>query len=131
VSLPSGREGRFPVLQALKKCPLPLAVLSCLLAATGVLGIAAQPVRFWTEHHFELDMVWAGLVSAVAIVSGVYMLRGNNWARWLAMAWIVFHVVLSLFHAWQQVAIHGVIFAAFAFFLFRPEANVFFRPKKN
>jgi hypothetical protein len=96
-----------------------------------VLGVAAQPVRFWTEHRFESDMIWAGLVSAVAIVSGLYMLRGNNWARWVAMAWIAFHVGLSFFHGWQQIAIHGVIFAAFAFFLFRPEAHAFFGPRKN
>lgn len=131
MNLPSGRGGWLPVLQALKKCPLSVAVLSCLLAAAGVLGLVAQPVKFLTEHRFELEMIWAGLASAVAVVSGLYMLRGNNWARWLAMAWIAFHVVLSFFHAWQQIAIHGVIFAAFAYFLFRPEANTFFWPKKN
>ena len=58
------------------------------------------------------------------------MLRAFNWARWLAMAWIAFHVVLSFFHAWPEMAVHGVIFVAFAYFLFRPEANAFFQGKK-
>ena len=37
--------------------------------------------------------------SSLAIVCGVFLLRGHNWARWLALAWIAFHVVLSAFHA--------------------------------
>lgn len=119
------------MLQAIKKCPLTIAVLSCLLAATGVLGLAAQPYKFVTEHRFESDMIWSGLVSVAAVVSGVYMLRGSNWARWLAMAWIAFHVVLSFFHAWPEMAVHGVIFVAFAYFLFCPEANAFFRAKEK
>ena len=131
MNLPSGRGGSLPLLQAIKKCPLSVAVVSCLMAAAGVLGIIAQPVRFWTEHRFESDMIWAGLVSAAAAVSGMYMLRGINWARWLAMGWIAFHVALSFFHAWQQMALHGVIFLAFAYFLFRPEAQAFFRLKKD
>ncbi len=76
-------------------------------------------------------MIWTGLVSAAAIVSGAYMLRGINWARWLAMAWIAFHVVLSFFHSWPEFAVHGVIFVAFAIILFLPEANRFFASKKS
>ena len=115
------------MLQAIRKCPLTVAVLSCLLAAIGVLGIVAQPVRFLTEHRFESDMLWAGLVSVAAAVSGVYMLRSNNWARWLAMAWIAFHVVLSFFHSWPEMALHGAVFVVFAIILFLPDANKFFR----
>ena len=72
MNVPSGRGGSLPVLQAIKKCPLAIAVLSCLLAATGALGLVAQPVKFLTEHRFATDMIWAGLVSVVAVVSGVY-----------------------------------------------------------
>jgi membrane-anchored glycerophosphoryl diester phosphodiesterase (GDPDase) len=119
------------VLQASKKCPFTVAVLSCLLAVAGVLGVVAQPVKFLVDHHFESDMLWAVLVSVAAAVSGVYMLRGIDWARWLAMAWIAFHVVLSFFHSWLEMAIHGVIFVVFAVILFLPDANRFFRSAKS
>ena len=30
----------------------------------------------------------------------------QNWARWLALAWIIFHVGLSLFHPIGELAFH-------------------------
>ena len=55
------------------------------------------------------------------------MLRGHNWARWLAMAWIGFHVVVSGFDSFPAFAFHGVMFAVFAYFLFRKQAAEYFR----
>ena len=56
------------------------------------------------------------------------MLRGCNWARWLALAWIAFHVVLSAFHSLPEFALHAVLCAVFAYFLLRPDAALYFRP---
>ncbi len=55
------------------------------------------------------------------------MLRAHNWARWLAIAWIAFHVALSAFHALGEFAIHGLLCALIAWALFRSEANRYFR----
>ena len=78
------------------------------------------------RQPFQNDIVWVELVRVLAIVSGIFMLRGRNWARLLAMAWIAFHVVISIFHSWSQVAMHALILLVFAFFLFRPAANRYF-----
>ena len=72
-------------------------------------------------------MIWAAVVSVIAIVAGIYILQGCNWARWLAEAWMAFHVGLSVFHAKLQTAIHGALFAVITYFLFRPEANRYFK----
>ena len=55
------------------------------------------------------------------------MLRGHNWARWLALAWIVYHVILSAFHMLSELAIHILFCAILAYFLFRPTATRYFR----
>jgi hypothetical protein len=55
------------------------------------------------------------------------MLRGHNWARWVALAWIAFHVVLSAFHAFGEFAIHAVFCAVIAWFLFSPAPARYFR----
>jgi hypothetical protein len=52
---------------------------------------------------------------------------GQNWARWLALAWIAFHVVLSALHPIPELIIHAVFCAVFAWLLFRPEAARYFR----
>ena len=66
-------------------------------------------------------------VRLLAVVAGVFMLLGYNWARWLALAWIGSHIILSAFHAPREFAVHCLFFAAIAWFLFRPEAQSYFR----
>jgi hypothetical protein len=66
-------------------------------------------------------------IELVAIVCGAFMLRGLNWARWGAIAWIAFHIVLSAFHAVQEFAMHLLIGAVIAWALLRPEAARYFR----
>ena len=67
-------------------------------------------------------------VRLLAIVCGVFLLRGRDWARWLAMAWIAFHVGLSYFHSTAQMAFHAVVLVIFAVVLFQPAANRYFAP---
>jgi hypothetical protein len=55
------------------------------------------------------------------------MMRGQNWARWLAVAWMAFHVILSAFHAVRELAIHSLFLAVIAWILFRPEGARYFR----
>lgn len=104
------------------KCPLPILVLSCLYIAVGAIGFV---------YHFpELvalrpDSVWIELTELLGVVSGVFMLRGHNWARWLALAWIAFHVAIS-FPVLRQVVVHSAIFVAIAWILFRPDARQYF-----
>ena len=62
----------------------------------------------------------------MAILSGVYLLRGSRWARWAALAWIVLHVVISAFHAFPEFVMRLVCAAVIAFALFHPAANRWF-----
>ena len=61
-----------------------------------------------------------------AIVSGLFMLRGHNWARWLLVLWIAFHIILSALHSALQLLIHVVTFSLVLFFLFRRPASSYF-----
>lgn len=54
------------------------------------------------------------------------MLRAGNWARWLAVAWIAFHVVISALDSWTACAIHTVLLVVLVYFLSRPAANRYF-----
>jgi hypothetical protein len=118
----------LPGLQVQNKRPLPVTIVSCLYAATGVIGLAFHLAQFKPQQPFQSDIIWISLVSLIAIVCSVAMFRGSNWGRWLAMAWIGFHVILSFFHSWRQVAVHALFFLLFAYALFRPEASAFFQP---
>lgn len=110
-----------------KKRPLSVTLIGWLYAAVGFVAIGAHITEINLRHPLEKDLVWGFLVNLIAILSGAFMLRGSNWARWLAMAWIAFHVVLSAFHSLHEVVVHALLFAAFAYFLFRRPANEYFR----
>ena len=79
------------------------------------------------------ELVFVSIVGLIAAVIGVYMLWGHNWARWLAMAWIAFHVVVSAFHSLTEFAMHGLIFALFVYALFQSESAKYFsrRPRND
>ena len=109
------------------KRPPSVTVVSILLVAAGAVGLVYHWKEVNVNHPFQNDALLVELVRLLAIVSGVYMLRGCNWARWLAMAWISLHVVLSAFHSFQQFAIHLLVLAVFAYVLFRRAAAEYFR----
>lgn len=113
------------------KRPLPVTVISCLMITAGAVGLVYHATEFKTQPAFRNDLIWVSLVRLLAIVCGVYVLRRSNWARWVTLAWIAFHVILSFFHSWQEVVMHGLLLAAFAYFLFRPQANEYFRASKS
>jgi len=111
----------------MNKRPLSITLLSYLLIAVGAGGFVLHFCESYKRHSIASDDVWVLAVSLIAIVCGVFLLRGKDWARWLSMAWIAFHVVLSFFHSMREVAVHGLVFVGFAVLLFRPAANQFFR----
>ena len=73
-----------------------------------------------------MEGVEIGLVEVVAVASGLFLWRRQSWARWLVLAWMAFHVALSV-PDWGKVAIHGLFLAVLAWFLFRPDASRYFR----
>ncbi|HZT34201.1 MAG TPA: hypothetical protein VFA33_30195 [Bryobacteraceae bacterium] len=104
--------------------PLPVTIVGYVYILVGAAGFA---------YHFRAMLasrsgsVWVELTELVALVCGVFILRGNNCARWAALAWIAFHVILSAFHSFRQFAIHAVICAVIAWVLFGPGGARYFR----
>jgi hypothetical protein len=110
-----------------KKRPLSVTIVACVYIGVGLIGFISHFSEFLARKAFQYDAVLVELIEFLAILSGAFMLRGHNWARWLALAWIAFHVILSAFHALPEFAIHCLFCAAIAWFLFRPEAARYFR----
>ena len=109
------------------KRPVAVTILAWVYIAVGAVGFAYHFTDFQAKDVFQFDGVGVEFVRLLAVICGAFMLRGHNWARWLALAWIAFHVILSAFHALPQFAIHCVFCAVIAWLLFRPEAARYFR----
>jgi hypothetical protein len=114
----------------MRKRPLAVIIISCVYIVTGVAALAFHLNQFKIQHPFQYDIMWIAVVEIAAIVAGIYMLRGTNWARWLALAWIAFHVVLSIFHPLRELVIHSLVCIVIAYFLFNRQAKEYFRATK-
>lgn len=111
--------------------PYAVTVLSFAFLAVGVIGVAYHLTEFKAWHPFQYDVLWVCLVRLMAGVCGAYMLRGRNWARWLALVWIAYHVILSGFHSLDELAVHSVLFASAAYVLLSRNARQYFRGLKT
>lgn len=106
----------------MKKRPISVTVLAWLLILTGAVAAGFH----WSQALHDHNEIWMGLVQVTALVAGVFLLRGQNWARWLAMAWIAFHVAISFGHPMQQLIVHSLLLVVFAVVLFARNARGYF-----
>jgi hypothetical protein len=104
--------------------PLSVTILACVYIAVGSAGFVYHLSDFRGQDPSDAALV--ELTELLAVLSGIFLLKGRNWARWGALAWIGFHVVRSAFHSMQQVAVHALFLGAIAWILFRPAAAASF-----
>lgn len=101
-----------------------MMVVALLYLAVGVIGFA---YHFRTLLTWQQGSVWVEATELLAAIIAVFLLRGQNWARWLAIAWMVFHVVLSAFRSYAQAGTHAAFLALIAWALFAPPSGRYFR----
>jgi hypothetical protein len=107
-----------------------LIAVAVIFLALGVLDIARGLAPLFASAprwHMAADDMEVLAIGIAAIVGGVYVLKGRNWARWLLAVWMAFHVAISIPRPTQLIA-HVVIFGAIAFVLFRPATSQYFTP---
>ena len=107
--------------------PRSITIISWLFIIFGSIALLSGllPPRNLTLE--QLKGHWMVHLSRIlAIVAGIFMLRGRNWARWLLVVWIAFHIVLSALHSAFQLLLHALIFTVILYFLFRRRASSYF-----
>jgi hypothetical protein len=106
------------------KRPWAVTVLGVLFIVAGTVGLVYHAANERTSWALAL----ISLIRIAAIVGGIFLLLGHGWARWLLVAWLALHVVISAFHSAGQGAAHAVLLMVVAYFLFKDRAAEYFRP---
>jgi hypothetical protein len=96
--------------------------IACLFIATGSVGF----LYHLSGTQLEPWIVLISLIRIAAVVGGIFLLRGENWARWLLIGWLGLHVVISAFHSFSECAAHLVLLLIVGYFLFTSPAAPFF-----
>lgn len=105
------------------KRPIPVTLLGALFMVAGLVGIAYH----LSERPADSSIIPITFVRILAVVGGVFLLMGRNWARWLVVGWLAFHVVVSAFHSMSEMAAHAVLLIVVAYFLFTPPDSKYFQ----
>jgi len=111
----------------MKHRPLSITLISCLFIAAGTIGIIYHAPELKHVAIPEVGLVL--FVRMLAIIGGVYTFRGANWARWLLVVWIFYHVILSFFHPAAELIMHVALSVVVIISLFHPKANSYFKKK--
>jgi uncharacterized membrane protein HdeD (DUF308 family) len=112
-----------------EKRPRSIIFISLLFILLGTITLIHAVVELinTTERLTDLKSHWMIYLSAAAaIVGGVFLFKGHNWARWLLVVWMAFHIVVGALHGLTPLLMHIVIFSVILFFLFRRPASSFF-----
>ena len=102
--------------------PLSITIISWLFIIFGSIALLSGvlPLSDLKSHWY------VHLSRLLMIVSGVFMLKGQNWARWLLVVWIAFHIVISALHSPLMLLMHVVIFSVILYFVFRRQSSSYF-----
>jgi uncharacterized membrane protein HdeD (DUF308 family) len=105
------------------KRPFQITFLGWLFIVVGILS---------TAHHLwkgSLDrwMFPIVLVGIIAVVAGIFLLRSARWARWVILAWLAFHVVVSALNSLSDALPHVVLLLVVGYVLLGPPTSKYFQ----
>lgn len=111
----------------MKNRPLPVVITALIFIITGFVGLAYHAHEYFEPGSTKFELVWVLFIRVLAIVCGFLLLCRVKWSRWLAITWLAYHVVLSLFHSASQTITHFVLLVIVSFLLFMPNSSAYFR----
>ena len=111
--------------------PLPVIIVSALFILTGSVGIANSIKDFLEPNDKLYQLVWILFVRILAVVCGLLLLYRIGWARWLAIAWLVYHIGISALNSTPQMIAHIVFLIIVSVLLFLPVSSMYFQNKTN
>jgi hypothetical protein len=109
------------------KRPLAVTLLGLLFIGAGAAGIIFHS----TERPINAMFFAIEAVGVVAVLGGASLLMGREWARWVLLAWMAFHVAIGAVDSVGKFAFHVVLFVVIGYVMFRPGVGEYFKTKRK
>lgn len=104
------------------KRPFAVAFLGWLFIFVGLAALLYHLIK----GRLDLWMLPIVLFEMIAVVAGVFLLKGRNWARWLLLVWIAFHVIAMSLNSLSSSVPHLLLLIVVGYFLFTPPDSKYF-----
>ncbi len=108
------------------KRPIPVTLVGVLFILVGVVSTGLHILEFRAHPPTWAVAMGICMVGVLAVIAGLYLLQGQNWARWLALLWMAFHVAISVRDPVGKLVFHAALFVFFAYILLGREARAYF-----
>jgi len=106
------------------KRPLAVTLLGCLFIIAGIVGLI---YHLHSDRPLDQSVILISGVRSLAVIGGVFLLLGHNWARWLLLAWLAFHIFVSALHSYSEALAHLALLIVIGYILLRPPASDYFQ----
>lgn len=111
----------------MRKRPLSITIVGWLFIVAGTVGFIYHLLEVDINAPFTNDAGLVLVVRLLGVVAGVLVLRGIGLGRWLLVAWMAYHVVLSYFHTTSELIMHALFLLVLAVILFNRRVTAYFR----
>lgn len=128
----------------MKKRPIYVTIIAWFLIVIGIASMILTPLTYLNPTAQELAKVSHiplhirlminFITAAFYFISGVGLLKAQNWARYLYIITQIIVLVLGVVTVSKQIVMllpDIILFFVITFFLFRPNANHYFTKSKN
>ena len=116
----------------MNKRPTPVTIIAWLLIVVGGVVLIDNRNDLNVKETL-LQFMWTFFQMLFPLISGIGMLKKQNWARFLYLIWWIFLFVLYILRNPMTTGLIGgtVLFLITIFFLFRPKANDYFAGRNS
>ena len=113
----------------MRKAPIPVIIVSVLFILVGCAGFVYHIKELSDLNNNLYETIWVLFLRILAVVCGLLLLFRINWARWLAITWLMYHVIIGAFNSTSQVITHIVFLIIVSVLLFLPISSAYFQNK--
>jgi hypothetical protein len=113
----------------MKNRPIPVILVSFLFILTGCIGFIYHVKEFFEPNNKLYELIWVLVIRILAVVCGLLLFLRINWARWLAVAWLLYHILLSALHSTSEMILHIILLIIVVVLLYLPVSNAYFKIK--
>jgi hypothetical protein len=115
----------------MKTRPLPVIIVSILFILSGCVGFAYHVKELFGLNNNLNETIWILFLRILAVACGLLLLFRINWSRWLAISWLVYHIIISAFNSTSEMIAHIVLLIMVFVLLFLPVSSAYFERKNN
>ncbi len=115
----------------MKKRPLPVVLVAMLYIVMGCIGFVYHLTDLAEPDISTAESVLVLCLRVLAVAIGILLLYRKSWARWLAIAWLAYHVVIGAFHSTSEMMAHIGFLIVVSLLLFSPVSGRYFRGEES